>query len=74
MATKAQEQAIRDYLTVLKDPSALRKGDVSDLEARVESTSDPVERLRLRSKIDDAYTRKLIHTIRGVGYVLEERH
>ncbi|MFN8006817.1 MAG: heavy metal response regulator transcription factor [Terriglobia bacterium] len=28
---------------------------------------------RLRSKIDDPFARKLIHTIRGVGYVLEER-
>lgn len=28
---------------------------------------------RLRSKVDDPYTKKLIHTIRGVGYVLEER-
>lgn len=28
---------------------------------------------RLRSKVDDPYPKKLIHTIRGVGYVLEER-
>lgn len=28
---------------------------------------------RLRSKIDDGYTVKLLHTIRGAGYVLEER-
>jgi two-component system copper resistance phosphate regulon response regulator CusR len=28
---------------------------------------------RLRSKVDDPYPRKLIHTVRGVGYVLEER-
>lgn len=28
---------------------------------------------RLRAKIDDAFERKLIHTLRGVGYVLEER-
>jgi two-component system copper resistance phosphate regulon response regulator CusR len=28
---------------------------------------------RLRSKVDDAFPRKLIHTVRGVGYVLEER-
>jgi len=28
---------------------------------------------RLRSKIDDPHARKLIHTVRGVGYVLEER-
>lgn len=28
---------------------------------------------RLRSKVDDGHARKLIHTVRGVGYVLEER-
>jgi len=28
---------------------------------------------RLRSKIDDPFERKLIHTERGRGYVLEER-
>ncbi len=28
---------------------------------------------RLRSKVDDSFERKLIHTVRGVGYVLEER-
>lgn len=28
---------------------------------------------RLRSKLDDPFPRKLIHTVRGVGYVLEAR-
>jgi two-component system copper resistance phosphate regulon response regulator CusR len=28
---------------------------------------------RLRRKMDDPFPRKLIHTVRGVGYVLEER-
>jgi two-component system copper resistance phosphate regulon response regulator CusR len=28
---------------------------------------------RLRAKIDDGHARKLIHTVRGVGYVLEAR-
>jgi two-component system copper resistance phosphate regulon response regulator CusR len=28
---------------------------------------------RLRSKIDDAFDTKLIHTMRGMGYVLEEK-
>jgi two-component system copper resistance phosphate regulon response regulator CusR len=28
---------------------------------------------RLRAKIDDNFDKKLIHTIRGMGYVLEER-
>ncbi len=29
---------------------------------------------RLRSKVDDAYEPKLIHTVRGMGYVLEVRN
>ena len=28
---------------------------------------------RLRAKVDDPYTHKLIHTLRGMGYVLETR-
>jgi two-component system copper resistance phosphate regulon response regulator CusR len=28
---------------------------------------------RLRAKIDDPYPVKLVHSIRGIGYVLEER-
>jgi two-component system copper resistance phosphate regulon response regulator CusR len=28
---------------------------------------------RLRAKIDEPFDRKLIHTVRGVGYVLEDR-
>jgi two-component system copper resistance phosphate regulon response regulator CusR len=28
---------------------------------------------RLRQKIDDPFPQKLLHTVRGVGYVLEER-
>ena len=28
---------------------------------------------RLRAKVDDPFERKLIHTVRGVGYVAEER-
>lgn len=28
---------------------------------------------RLRQKIDDGYDKKLIHTVRGMGYLLEER-
>ena len=28
---------------------------------------------RLRAKVDDPYEKKLIHTVRGMGYVLEER-
>jgi len=27
---------------------------------------------RLRTKIDDPYEKKLLHTVRGAGYVLDE--
>jgi two-component system copper resistance phosphate regulon response regulator CusR len=33
-----------------------------------------VEVRRLRAKIDEPFAEKLIHTVRGVGYVLEPRH
>ena len=29
---------------------------------------------RLRAKIDDPFTEKLLHTVRGMGYVLEQRN
>lgn len=29
---------------------------------------------RLRSKVDDPFEKRLIHTVRGIGYVLEERN
>ena len=40
-----------------------------------ESDSNVVEVAvrRLRRKVDDPFTKKLIHTVRGVGYVLEDR-
>jgi len=28
---------------------------------------------RLRAKIDDPYEQKLLHTVRGFGYVMEDR-
>jgi two-component system copper resistance phosphate regulon response regulator CusR len=40
-----------------------------------ESDSNPIEVAirRLRKKIDDPFDTKLIHTVRGVGYVLKEQ-
>jgi two-component system copper resistance phosphate regulon response regulator CusR len=38
-----------------------------------ESNVVDVHMRRLRSKADDPFERKLIHTVRGMGYVLEER-
>jgi two-component system copper resistance phosphate regulon response regulator CusR len=28
---------------------------------------------RLRAKLDDPFDNKLLHTVRGMGYVLEDR-
>jgi two-component system copper resistance phosphate regulon response regulator CusR len=60
-----------------------RKGDVlskSFITGQVwgilfDSDSNPVEVSirRLRKKVDDPFEMSLIHTVRGVGYVLEER-
>jgi two-component system copper resistance phosphate regulon response regulator CusR len=41
-----------------------REGDTNVVDVHVR---------RLRAKVDDPFGRKLIHTVRGVGYVLEER-
>ena len=52
MASKTQERPIRDYLTVLNNPAVLHTNDVRELEAQINGTDDPVERLRLRGKIE----------------------
>ncbi len=54
MAARAEE-AVRSYLTALKDPSALRDDDViRDLEARLDSTDDQLERVVVRQQLLDA--------------------
>jgi two-component system copper resistance phosphate regulon response regulator CusR len=47
--------------------------EVWDMEFDSDSNVVDVHVRRLRSKIDDPYEHKLLHTVRGVGYVLEER-
>jgi two-component system copper resistance phosphate regulon response regulator CusR len=46
---------------------------VWDLRSVGDSNVVDVHVRRLRSKVDDPFPQKLIHTVRGVGYVLEER-
>lgn len=46
---------------------------VWDMNFDGDSNAVEVAVRRLRRKVDDPYERKLIHTIRGVGYVLEKR-
>jgi two-component system copper resistance phosphate regulon response regulator CusR len=46
---------------------------VWDINFDSDSNVVEVHMRRLRSKVDDPFERKLIHTVRGVGYVLAER-
>jgi two-component system copper resistance phosphate regulon response regulator CusR len=46
---------------------------VWDINFDYDSNVVEVHVRRLRSKVDDPFSCKLIHTVRGVGYVLEER-
>lgn len=46
---------------------------VWDINFDADSNVLDVHMRRLRSKVDDPFDEKLIHTIRGVGYVLERR-
>ena len=46
---------------------------VWDINFDSDSNVVDVHMRRLRSKVDDPHGKKLIHTVRGVGYVLEER-
>jgi two-component system copper resistance phosphate regulon response regulator CusR len=52
---------------------ALIASEVWDINFASDSNVVDVHVRRLRSKIDDAYEPKLLHTVRGVGYVLDER-
>jgi two-component system copper resistance phosphate regulon response regulator CusR len=52
---------------------ALIAEQVWDMNFESDSNVVDVHVRRLRAKVDDAFERKLIHTVRGVGYVLEER-
>jgi two-component system, OmpR family, copper resistance phosphate regulon response regulator CusR len=47
--------------------------EVWDMEYGGTSNLVDVHVRRLRSKIDDPFERKLLHTVRGVGYVLEDK-
>ncbi len=46
---------------------------VWDINFESDSNVVEVHMRRLRSKVDDPFETKLIHTVRGVGYVLEQR-
>jgi two-component system, OmpR family, copper resistance phosphate regulon response regulator CusR len=46
---------------------------VWDMELDSDTNVVDVHVRRLRAKVDDPYEKKLIHTVRGLGYVLEDR-
>lgn len=48
-------------------------GEVWDINFDCESNVVDVAIRRLRRKVDDPFPAKLLHTVRGVGYVLERR-
>lgn len=49
------KSAVRNYLTALRDPSALRDDEkIADLRQRLETTEDAAERVQLRQQILDA--------------------
>ena len=64
-------------LLMRKTGEVLSRAYISDQvwEINFESNTNfvDVHIRRLRSKVDDPFPTKLIHTVRGMGYVLEER-
>ncbi|MCK9816724.1 heavy metal response regulator transcription factor [Pseudomonas sp. MAFF 302046] len=54
-------------------PKSLIASQVWDMNFDSDTNVIEVAIRRLRLKIDDDYANKLIHTVRGMGYVLEER-
>lgn len=54
-------------------PKSLIASQVWDMNFDSDTNIIEVAIRRLRLKIDDGYANKLIHTVRGMGYVLEER-
>lgn len=54
-------------------PKSLIASQVWDMNFDSDTNVIEVAIRRLRIKIDDEFSNKLIHTVRGMGYVLEER-
>jgi two-component system copper resistance phosphate regulon response regulator CusR len=54
-------------------PRSLIASQVWDMNFDSDTNVIDVAVRRLRAKVDDAYPDKLIHTVRGMGYVLEAR-
>jgi two-component system copper resistance phosphate regulon response regulator CusR len=65
------EMLLRRHGEVL--PKSLIASQVWDMNFDSDTNVIEVAIRRLRIKIDDEFPSKLIHTVRGMGYVLEER-
>jgi two-component system copper resistance phosphate regulon response regulator CusR len=63
LARRAGEVLSRSYIT----------SQVWDINFDTDTNVVEVAVRRLRAKVDDPYPRKLVHTVRGMGYVLEDR-
>lgn len=59
MASAAAEEAIRSYLTAVKDPQALQDDDhIRRLEAELHAAQDPIARVKLHQRIQEASTQR----------------
>jgi hypothetical protein len=57
MASAAAEEAVRTYLTALKDPTALRNDDqIAKLERDLQQSNDQVKRVIIRQRLIEAQT------------------
>ncbi|MDH4555490.1 response regulator [Pseudomonas sp. BN417] len=72
----AKEFALLEFLLRRQGevlPKALIAAEVWDMHFDSETNVIEVAVRRLRAKLDDDFPTKLIHTVRGLGYVLEAR-
>jgi DNA-binding response OmpR family regulator len=71
----AKEFKLLEYLLRNKDSVVTRSAIIEHIwEITFDSETNVLDvyMTRLRKKIDDGYDTKLVHTVRGVGYVLRE--
>jgi two-component system copper resistance phosphate regulon response regulator CusR len=54
-------------------PRTLIAREVWDVGFETDSNVVDVHVRRLRAKLDDPFARKLLHTVRGIGYLLDDR-
>ena len=79
LSVTAREFEIIEYLlrnkgrVVSKEMLAREVWKVTERATPIDNAID-VSIARLRRKLDDPFERKLLHTVRGMGYVLESAH